>query len=252
MIALLSDIHANLEALTAVLADIEGQNVDAIYCLGDTLGYGPDPAPCLDVVMRFPVVLLGNHDYAVLHDPDGFCASAEQAVNYHQNEIERAVGPGETDGRHWPFLERLLPRHEENGVLFVHGSPRNPLNEYLFPEDIDNAAKMTRNGELFRGVCFAGHTHIPGVFVEDAPGRWGFRSPVECRGTHRFDGRNTVVNVGAVGQPRDADWRACYALFDGETVRFRRVEYDVGSTVAKIARIAELADFLGERLTEGR
>ena len=133
-------------------------------------------------------------------------------------------------------------------MLFVHGSPRNHLNEYVFPEDIYNQRKMERIFALVDRYCFQGHTHVPGIFTESLQ----FLSPEEFDYVYRLDGRKTLVNVGSVGQPRDGDWRASYALLDGDTIRYRRVEYDVDTTVRKIRDIDDLDDFLGERLRKGR
>jgi diadenosine tetraphosphatase ApaH/serine/threonine PP2A family protein phosphatase len=137
-------------------------------------------------------------------------------------------------------------------VLYVHGSPRNHLNEYVFPEDIYNERKMTGLGEKFGRLCFNGHTHVPGIFRERGPGEWDFVSPEECKTGFPIDGRRVICNVGSVGQPRDGDWRACYILFDGAHIWFRRVAYDVETTIRKIHAIPELENFLGDRLREGR
>ena len=137
-------------------------------------------------------------------------------------------------------------------MLFVHGSPRNPLNEYVFPEDIYNQRKMSRLAEHFDECCFTGHTHIPGIFVEETPQQWQFYSPEDLDGAYQLDGRKTICNVGSVGQPRDGDWRACYVLFDGERIHFQRAEYDVRTTIRKIYAIPELENFLGDRLRDGR
>jgi diadenosine tetraphosphatase ApaH/serine/threonine PP2A family protein phosphatase len=137
-------------------------------------------------------------------------------------------------------------------VLYVHVSPRNPLNEYVFPEDIYNERKMTRLGEKLDRICFNGHTHVPGIFLERAPGRWEFVDPSECPSGFSITGRRVICNVGAVGQPRDGDWRACYVLFDGVRIWFRRVAYDVETTIRKIYAVAELENFFGDRLRDGR
>jgi diadenosine tetraphosphatase ApaH/serine/threonine PP2A family protein phosphatase len=126
------------------------------------------------------------------------------------------------------------------------------LNEYVFPEDIYNERKMEKLGTQFDRVCFNGHTHVPGVFVERGLGRWEFIGPEECVGGIRVVGERVICNVGAVGQPRDGDWRACYVLFDDDTIWFRRVEYDVEATIRKIYAVPMLANFLGDRLREGR
>lgn len=150
------------------------------------------------------------------------------------------------------FLSTLWPSHREGDVLYVHGSPRNHLNEFVFPEDIYNQKKMEKIGMQFDRVCFNGHTHVPGVFVDLGSGVWQFFAPEECGDEFRIAGQRVLCNVGAVGQPRDGDWRACYVLFDGETIRFQRVEYDVDTTVQKIYAIPELMNFHGDRLREGR
>jgi diadenosine tetraphosphatase ApaH/serine/threonine PP2A family protein phosphatase len=106
---------------------------------------------------------------------------------------------------------------------------------------------MEANFALVGRYCFQGHTHLAGVFTEDRR----FYGPAELGYAYRLDGRKALVNVGSVGQPRDGDWRAAYALLDGETVRFRRVEYDVEATVRKIRALDALDDWLGERLKEG-
>src|SRR5207253_3156404 len=127
----------------------------------------------------------------------------------------------------------------------VHGSPRHPLNEYFFPEDIYNPTKLERNFALIERFCFQGHSHVPGVFIEEAPGGpYSFHSPEEIDFVHTLDERKTMVNVGSVGQPRDGDWRACYVLLQGDRVTFRRVEYDVETTIGKIYAVPELENFL--------
>jgi diadenosine tetraphosphatase ApaH/serine/threonine PP2A family protein phosphatase len=252
MIALISDIHANLEALRAVLADIDRLRVREVFCLGDTLGYGPDPRECLELVReRCRVTLLGNHDAAVLVEPDGFAESAEQAVLWH-----RELLTGGDEPRRWEFLAGLSDTHTEGGTLLVHGSPRNPRHEYVFPEDIDNARKMTRILALIDGECFCGHTHIPGIlFAEGPEGPFSWEMDGDSKKAAyrlRPRGPKALVNVGSVGQPRDGDWRACYALWDGEVVVFRRIPYDVRTTVRKIHEQPRLMNFLGDRLLEGR
>ncbi len=248
MKAIISDIHSNLEALQAVLADIKQQGVETIYCLGDVVGYGPNPRECVDLIMNFPVVILGNHDQGAMFDPEGFNASAERAIFWTRSQLESASERSESKEKRWEFLAERPRSHRENGFLYVHGSARNPLNEYVFPEDIYNQRKMERIFALVERYCFQGHTHVPGVFTENMQ----FHSPDELDSVYRLDGRKTLCNVGSVGQPRDGDWRACYILVDDETIRYRRVEYDVDATVKKIYAVPELENFLGDRLREGR
>jgi diadenosine tetraphosphatase ApaH/serine/threonine PP2A family protein phosphatase len=253
--AILSDIHANLEALEAVLEDIAVQQVDEIFCLGDVFGYGPNPVECLDLVWAScRLTLLGNFDQATLFDPDGFetAHAARTAILWHRDLLETSSGTPESRERRWRYLTDWPRQHHEEGVLFVHGSPRNPLNEYFFPEDIYNPRKMDANFALIERCCFQGHTHVPGVFTREAEGTYSFFAPEELNYIHRLDHRKTLVNVGSVGQPRDGDERACYVLFDGDTIRFRRIDYDIDTTVEKIYDIPDLENFLGDRLREGR
>jgi predicted phosphodiesterase len=250
--AILSDIHANLEALEAVLEDIAGQQVDEIFCLGDVFGYGPNPIECLDLVWascRTP--LLGNHDQALMFDPDGFGQVAERAIFWQRAQLEAPHDSPENRERRWAYLADWPRLHREEGTLFVHGSPSNPLTEYVFPEDIYNPRKMERIFGLIERCCFAGHTHLPGVFTRESEGTYSFFAPEELDYAHRLDHRKTLVNVGSVGQPRDNDGRACYILFDGESIRFRRIDYDIDTTIRKIYDIPDLENFLGDRLREG-
>jgi predicted phosphodiesterase len=246
--ALISDIHSNLEALQAVLADIARQNVKEIYCLGDIVGYGPNPRECVDLVMQCQVVLLGNHDQGAMFDPEGFNPSAERAIFWTRAQLEAPSERREQKEKRWEFLAERPRSHRENGYLYVHGSARNPLNEYVFPEDIYNQRKMERIFALVDRYCFQGHTHVPGIFTED----YQFHSPEEIQYEYRLDGRKTLCNVGAVGQPRDGDWRACYVMFDDTTIRYCRVEYDIESTIKKIYAVPDLDNFLGDRLRDGK
>ncbi len=249
MKALISDVHSNLEALTAVLADIEAQGAEAIYCLGDVIGYGPNPRECLELVMeRCQVCVLGNHDQAAQWDPREFNPTAEKAAFWTRKQIDAPIRNRDAADARWEYLAERPSKHKEPNFLFVHGSPRNPVNEYIFPEDIYNQRKMDAIFNLVERYCFQGHTHNPGVFTD----RMEFYAPDEIDFTHELAGRKTLVNVGSVGQPRDRDWRACYVLLDGETVRFRRVEYDVETTIRKIKDIPDLDNFLGDRLRDGR
>jgi len=251
--AIISDIHSNYEALVAVLEDIDKQGVTEIYCLGDVVGYGPNPRECVDLVQRCKMVLLGNHDQGAMFDPEGFNQPAERAIFWTRSQLETSSEPRTVREARWEFLAERPRTHRENGLLFVHGSARNPLNEYVFPEDIYNLRKMERIFSLVEKTCFQGHTHVPGVFIEQLPEDvYQFKGPEEVEYVYQLDGRKTLCNVGSVGQPRDGDWRACYILLDGDVIRFRRVEYDVDTTVQKIYAIPELENFLGERLRDGR
>ena len=164
--ALISDIHSNLEACEAVFADIKQQGITEVYCLGDIIGYGPNPRECIDLVMRCDVCLLGNHDQGALFDPEGFNTGAERAIFWTRDQLESPSANPADNAKRWDFLGELPRNRRENGFLYVHGSARNPLNEYVFPEDIYNQRKMEKIFSLIEHHCFQGHTHVPGIFTQ--------------------------------------------------------------------------------------
>ncbi|MAI34648.1 MAG: metallophosphatase family protein [Rubripirellula sp.] len=237
--ALISDIHSNHEALTAVLADIHQQGIERIYCLGDIVGYGPNPRECLQEMKSVAICILGNHDEAVFAgaDPDGFGSSALRAVEWTREQLR------EEDHA---FLRGLPRCYQEQRMLLVHGSPKEPTNEYVLPMDVQNPIKMSDLFDRFDHCCLQGHTHIPGVFSQSH-----FLRPKNIEQGYTFNDDKVMINVGSVGQPRDGDCRACYVVMDDQQLMFRRVEYDIETTVAKIRRIEELDDSFGERLREG-
>jgi diadenosine tetraphosphatase ApaH/serine/threonine PP2A family protein phosphatase len=256
---IISDIHGNLEALTAVLADIEAQGVTEIYCLGDIVGYGPNPCECAEIVRdRCSLVLLGNHDQGALFDPDGFNTGAERAIRWTRDQLERHDRLARNASDPLSDFLGVLPRSHAEGIfLHVHGSARRPLDEYVFPEDIYNPLKMQHIFQLVEHYCFQGHTHIPGIFSPDLH----FDAPEVPAGqsewSRELPAAKALVNVGSVGQPRDGDVRACYVILEQEgagpvQVRFRRVAYPYERTCEKIHAIAELDNFLGDRLGQGR
>lgn len=255
--AILSDIHGNLTALQSVLEHVKTQAVDRIVCLGDVVGYGPKPQECLDIVAGFDFCVLGNHDSSALFDPEGFNSAAEQAIFWTRAQLELPDNEEPAPGEVSPSRKRLdflcnLPRSvREDDVLFVHGSPRGPTNEYVMPEDVQNTKKMEKLFSLVQRLCFQGHTHVPGVFSHQLM----FTPPAEID-DEGYDlsepDARYMINVGSVGQPRDLDPRSCYVVLDENRVYFHRVEYDIEATVSQIEAEAELDNFLGYRLREGR
>jgi predicted phosphodiesterase len=247
--ALISDIHGNLEALYAVLDDIRSQGVTEIYCLGDVIGYGPNPCECLDEIMqRCRVCILGNHDQAALFDPDGFNPVALRAVYWTRDQLDSGPGGVAKVNARWDFLGELPRMRNEDHSLFVHGSPREPTNEYVFPEDVYNHRKIQTLFGLVPKYCFQGHTHIPGIFTSTLE----FITPEDCNFEYRLTNDKTMINVGSVGQPRDSDPRACYVILDDERVIFRRVVYAIDEVVRKIYATESLDNMLGDRLHAGR
>jgi predicted phosphodiesterase len=259
-IALISDIHSNLPALQAVLGDIDGQQVDAIYCLGDVVGYGPRPIETLDRVMdvvRHDRSIAGNHDHAVINQPIGFNRSAREAILWTQ-EILRP--PWWALGRRrnrWRWLATRPTSFTEGDVLYVHASPRQHLEEYLL-EEFTRGMSMTgedpqrildENFALVPRLCFIGHTHRPGV-IEAEGQQW--RSLTDL-GLHYETGPGkAIINIGSVGQPRDGDPRACYAIFDGSSVWWRRVAYDIEQVRREILDHPRLENRQGDRLLQGK
>ena len=152
--AIISDIHGNLEGLQAVLADISAQEITEIFCLGDVIGYGPNPRECIDICRGFELTLLGNHDNGSLFDPEGFSSGAERAIFWTRAQLED-TSQKDAQAR-WDFLAGLPRTHRMGDIMFVHGSPRSPLNEYVFPEDIYNQRKIER---IF-GFIPVSYTHL--------------------------------------------------------------------------------------------
>jgi predicted phosphodiesterase len=245
--AIISDVHGNLEALDAVLEDIRNQGISTVYCLGDIVGYGPNPCECIDRAMGLQLNVLGNHDQAALFDPEGFSSGAERAIFWTRGQLEAGGATPENVAR-WRFLCELPRQHHEDEFTYVHGSARNPLMEYVFPEDVHNPGKMQRIFSVIRRYCFQGHTHVPGIFTESGQ----FLTPTDIPSGYELPEEKAMINVGSVGQPRDGNPQASYVVQDGRKVFFRRVSYPLETTIAKVHAIPELDNFLGDRLREGR
>lgn len=259
MCALISDIHANLEALEAVFAHIDAHiHAKKINCLGDVVGYGPDPTAVIDLVeKRCEWSLMGNHDCAMLHSPAGFNDVAADAIACQRTQLDPGAEEHEPGifaalrkKHRWKFLQHLPERVQDGGVLFVHASPRSPTAGYIFPRDIvQNPSMLKENFKLVTRRCYVGHTHRPGVFTEEPR----FYAPTEVGMEFRFAGHaKLIINVGSVGQPRDGDWRACYATICEDAIRWHRVEYDVQKTIEKVLANPCLDGRCGLRLLRGR
>jgi len=256
--AVISDIHGNAAALREVLADIEARGIERIVCLGDIVGYGPEPLECVDLVQeRCQWALMGNHDFGVLYEPTNFNKVAEDAAYWTRERFDAEPDEAKRAQR-YEFLCSLRVRSveklcdDETEILAVHASPRRPINEYIFPDDVNDAPeKMEAIFDRVDKVALVGHTHVPGVFSNEPD----FYPPSEIGDEHIFkfiDDEKAVVNVGSVGQPRDLDPRASYAILSPGQVEFVRVEYNIKETADKIKAIPELNDWLGDRLYEGR
>ena len=238
--AILSDVHGNLEALRAVLADAAGCT-DTVLCLGDVVGYGADPEPCIELVAEHcQAVVGGNHEHAVagLMPLDWFNPWARAAAEWTQARLD-------DDHRSW-LATLPLVREVEDATL-VHASPAHPEEwDYLVSAEDGYAAF----GAFVNRLCFVGHSHVPGAWIQ---GSWGRDHRPGALEIVIEPGCRYIVNVGSVGQPRDRDPRAAYAVWDtaGRRVRIRRVAYEVRAARAKIVA-AGLPRFLADRLARGR
>lgn len=281
-IALLSDVHANLEALEAVLRDLERQRPDTVVVLGDTINYGPDPRMCLELVDRCAdLVLAGNHEKeAATPDRDGLEGDAREMLLWTVTQLD--------DCQAWEKLRGEIVAEGEarsrvrlEDLTFVHGSAAKPVEQYVWPGHAQHHLQLNRQLDewlttLRKGFrtkhAFCGHTHVPALLAgyED---REVF--PIETDWNRRFtfvgprsifyvpsenvrieglSGRRVVVNPGSVGQPRDENPLASWALYDGDSVEFRRVPYDTRRTSARIRSLPlseDTREFFAHRLEDG-
>jgi len=237
--AIVSDIHGNLEALDAVLADVAGR-ADAILCLGDVVGYGADPRACIErLAERAQVMTAGNHEHAVagLLDLGWFNPYARAAALWTRERL---------DDDHRSYLAALpLVAHVDDATL-VHASPDHP-EEWDYLVSAEDGFRAF--GAFTTRLCLVGHSHRPGAWSLGSAGPAWMPGAVDIELEH---GRRYIVNVGSVGQPRDRDSRAAYALWDAEggTVVIRRVPYDVGAARRKIVA-GGLPQYLADRLAWG-
>jgi diadenosine tetraphosphatase ApaH/serine/threonine PP2A family protein phosphatase len=240
VIAIISDIHGNLEALEAVLDDADGQGAGAVFCLGDVVGYGADPNRCMELVRaKSKVTVLGNHDVAALDLKlaDNFNDVAREAIRWTNETLSR---------ENHDVLRGLGYEHVEDGVRFVHASPDEPpaWHYILTEQEAWNAFEACPEP-----VCFVGHSHVPlRVFLRNGRLEVLEETVVDVVGEDR-----ALLNVGSVGQPRDGDWRASYGLWDPASRRLlaRRVEYDLETASQKILD-AGLPEVLARRLAIGQ
>lgn len=262
--AIISDLHGNVPALRAMLADVRAQGARRFVCLGDMVGYGASPRFALDLVMQLcgddpkddegnplepGICLKGNHEDALISSAVDFNPKARAAIEWTRDEISSDV---ERCDDYWEFIAERSASACDERAMFAHGTPRDPAREYLMPRDLKDQAKMRALfAAMERSLCFVGHSHIPGIYYED--GRYFL--PRGSAGPYAIEDRpdcRVLINVGSVGQPRDGDARLCYVLFDGESITFRRVEYAIEEAQESIRAVPELPEFLAERLAFGR
>ena len=239
----MADIHASLDAFTAVLDDIKGRGgVEEIWCLGDVVGYGPDPNQCIELLRQQKhICVVGNHDLAAIGKLDTAYFNPDAAAAGHWTAQQ--LNP---EGK--VYLGNLSLVIEKDDFTMVHGSPREPVWEYL--ESISNAQL---NFAYFKSpFCLAGHSHVPLVFKSGEGGSCSFIPFSPDVGLMLGKGQ-MIINPGGVGQPRDGDPRASYAIYDSESkmVRLYRVPYDIRATQARMGE-SGLPIRLVTRLSYGR
>ena len=242
-VAILSDIHSNIGALSAVLEDAETQGVRDAWCLGDTVGYGPSPRECINVVRQ-----LSSHCIAGNHDLGASGAISLDDFNVHAADANRWTAKV-LSPENKTYLSGLPSMLTAEGVTLAHGSPREPVWEYVLSSLIATTAFYHFETPL----CFVGHSHIPFVCYEPKDGALAKLEQPDTHGGVPLEGRRAIINPGSVGQPRDDDPRASYAIFDVSTTTLyhRRVEYDVAETQDRM-RKAGLPEPLIQRLAYGR
>lgn len=239
-VLVLSDIHANLTAFEAVLEDAAGL-WDKIWFLGDLIGYGPDPNECTELLCQYDhIALSGNHDWAVLGKLDiaTFNAEAKSAITWTREAITEKT---------FEYLKSLPAMRVEGPFTLAHASPRQPVWEYIL--DPYTAAL---NFDFFNTVyCLVGHTHVPVWFEEEDVYQVVPRMPEYDRPMQLAENR-LIINPGSVGQPRDSDPRAAYALLNTETLtwKYQRVSYDIGQVQTRM-RAYDMPSRLVDRLKYG-
>lgn len=231
LIAILSDIHSNLEAFEAVLHSLKREKPDYVVCLGDVIGYGANPNECIDLVRQHcHLVLQGNHDAALFDEQLRFYFTmhARTALEWTLNQLTP---------QRLEYMRALQVSARQHDLLFVHSAPTAPERwEYI----VDEYDAMKHFSAFHERICFVGHSHVPGIYSQD--GREHVVVP-HCR---------YIINVGSVGQPRDGDVRASYGMYNAKTHVYycRRVEYNVETAARKIIE-AGLPSSLGYRLYNG-
>lgn len=239
--AIISDVHANLEALHVVLKDIKKRRLKSIFCLGDLVGYGANPNECIDLCLKeSKVVVAGNHDWAAVEKTDiaSFNPVAAEAIRWTRQKLDPEVAKK---------LKGLELARQVDNLVLVHATPADPAKwGYLLSLD-----EFEREFSHFRGqICFIGHSHVPVAVYQDDNGYCDLvrDNPFPIVAKRRY-----IVNVGSVGQPRDMDPRASYAIYDGNNnaIEIIRLDYNIPLAQQKIV-LAGLPEVLADRLLAGR
>ena len=239
-VLIISDIHANLTALEAVIA--AAGKIDAVWCLGDLVGYGPDPNECINLIRTLPnlICLVGNHDAAAIGSLDlaAFNRDASLSARWMQTTLSAS---------NLQFLHNLPEKVIVEQITLTHGSPRQPVWEYI----LDQHAAEHNFKAFDTNYCLVGHSHLPLMFQRDPQA--SYANPVALRwGEPNLLSPRMIVNPGSVGQPRDMDPRAAYAILDTDAMTWepRRIGYDIAQVQLRILR-AGLPERQALRLVAG-
>jgi len=234
-IGLISDIHSNLEALSAVISRLEKMNVDRVICLGDIVGYGANPVECIKLVReKCDVVLAGNHDFAVAGDLSisWFNQDALDSVIWTKKSIDDNMSN---------YLSSLPLTYVKEDVVYVHATPHKP-EKWSYIVSMEDALYEFR---YFRGsLAFVGHSHVAGIYCHDGSSH---KNEINLERSKRY-----IINIGSIGQPRDGNPDAAFAVYDDDhkRVSIEREPYDIDSAAQKIYD-ASLPDYLASRLSKG-
>jgi len=237
---LFSDIHSNLEAFEAVISAYEKERIDRYFCAGDIVGYGASPSECIEKIKNLTdIIVAGNHDWAAVDkfSLDYFNPLAKEAIIWTKSVL---------DEEEKIFLTDLRLVYENNDFTIVHGT-LDRAEEFDYLLDLSEAKKSFEI--LKKRILFVGHTHRSGIFVKDKEGiSFLYDKRIEIS-----KDKNYIINVGSVGQPRDGDWRASYAIYDSDDqiVEIKRIEYNIKEAQEKIIN-SKLPLFLAIRLGLGR
>ncbi len=248
--AIISDLHANIEATDAVLNEIDGRGINTVICLGDLVGFGPNPRETIERAEEFDVTLRGAHEEALLFMGNDFVnPDTQRAISWTRDQLNNREYPEMENQQLWTFIGNLPEVKERNGNMFVHASPMDPTGTPIRPSDTRDRERWKDLCSRFEETLFCGNTHKPLLYTE----KGGQTKPDPDGETLTLDpDQKHVINVGSVGQPRDGNSKACWVELDGKRVTFHRVQYDVQRTMQKIRSIDQLSPFLANRLQEGR
>jgi diadenosine tetraphosphatase ApaH/serine/threonine PP2A family protein phosphatase len=239
--AFFSDVHANLEALKAVILDFQAESIERIFFLGDAVGYGPNPNECIELIDQVAEIkLIGNHDYAALGlmETEYFNQYAAESMSWTRNSLKREI---------IEVMSKFKMTAEVDDLIMVHASPKEPeMWHYIL-----DMADVEENFRFFsQKICLVGHTHRPFMVSLDAEGN----STISNRPEEKINrNRRYLINIGSVGQPRDGDPRSCYVIYDSknQTIKHKRVAYSYDQTQKRMAALG-LPEYLIESLAVGR